>query len=162
MTIMPQIQILHHHDLNKKEALAVTERIKSKMGDLMSEIAQAWIGRAWIALDYESWADYIKGEFNHAPLALPSAERKAVTALLRGQGMSTRAIAPAFGVDQKTVVNDLSGEEFSSPDSEFVQVTGLDGKTYTVTCPQPGTAQPAPSQDTTTCPTCGGTGKVTQ
>jgi hypothetical protein len=156
------MQVVHHRDLNTKEATAITARIRSKMGDLMSEVAEAWIGRAWKALGYESWNEYIKSEFNHAPLHLPRDERRAVVALLRGQGMSARAIAPALGIDRATVDRDLQGGANAPPDSEFVQVTGLDGKNYTVTCPQPGTAQPAPSQATTTCPTCGGTGKVTQ
>lgn len=42
---------------------------------------------------------------------------------------STRAIAHALGVDQKTVVNDLVGEERSSPE----RVVGRDGKSYPAT-----------------------------
>ena len=44
------MQVVHHRDLNTKEATAITARIRSKMGDLMSEVAEAWIGRAWKAL----------------------------------------------------------------------------------------------------------------
>jgi hypothetical protein len=157
----PQMQLLEQRDLNGREAREITEKIRSKMGDLMLLIAKAHFGRIWLALGHQSWADYLKAEFGYAPLHLPRHERKAVSMFLRGQGMSTRAIAPALGVSQRTTADDLSGEQNCSPD-EFVQVTGLDGKTYTVTCPQPGTAQSAPSQVTATCPTCGGTGKVTQ
>jgi lambda repressor-like predicted transcriptional regulator len=127
MTVAIPIEVEVVRDLDERDAIALTGRIKSAVGDLMILVAKAWQGRVWIALGYDSWPEYIKGEFNHAPLSLPRDERKAVVALLRGQGMSTRAIGSATGVDQKTIVNDLAaGEENSSPQP----VTGLDGKTY--------------------------------
>jgi hypothetical protein len=51
-------------------------------------------------------------------------KRRAVSVLLRGQGMSTRAIAPALGVHHDTVSSDLTGVGFPTPESEHVQVTG--------------------------------------
>jgi hypothetical protein len=161
---LPEMQIVQHRDLNAKQARAITERINCAMGDLMGEVAKAWIGRVWLALGYESWAAYIKGEFTHAPLSLPRDERQAVVALLRGQGMSTRAIGPATGTSHQTVADDLAGVKNLTP--EFVPVTGLDGKAYTVTCANPKTpeaVQPAPPPEiTVTCPTCGGTGRISE
>lgn len=77
--------------------------------------------------------------------------------MLSDEGMSTRAIAPIVGADQKTIVNDrrAAREEFSSPDPapEFVNtrtgeihegrvsnetptaVTGMDGKGYSRPAP---------------------------
>ncbi|WP_156748678.1 helix-turn-helix domain-containing protein [Mycobacterium sp. E3198] len=115
--------------MDKRDAEAITARIKSKMGDLMAEVAKAYIGRAWVALGYESWDDYIKGEFHHAPLVLPREERRAVVALLRGQGMSTRAIGAATGVHHDTVSSDLRGVGNPTPD-EAPPVIGQDGKPY--------------------------------
>lgn len=166
---IPGMQIVSHRDLSGREARTLTERIKSKMGDLMLDVVKAHQGRAWMALGYESWPDYIKAEFGHAPLALPRDERRAVVALLRGQGMSARAIAPTIGVDRQTIANDLAGGEFSPP-GDAVPVTGLDGKTYrdySVTCTTPQTStkeeMPPPAPPTTiTCPTCGGAGRITQ
>jgi hypothetical protein len=126
--VNPPLQIVPHRDLNTTQARAITEQIKSAMGDLILLVAPAWQGRVWIALDYESWADYIKAEFGNAPLSLPREERKAVTSLLRGQGMSTRAIAPAVGVHHDTVASDLSTVGFPTVESEPVPITGLDGK----------------------------------
>jgi hypothetical protein len=123
------MQVVEHRCLNAGEARAITDRIRSSMGDLMALVVKAHIGRAWIALGYQSWADYIKGEFDHAPLSLPRDERLAVVALLRGQGMSTRAIGSAAGVAEGTVRNDLAGAQNYAPD-EAVPVTGLDGKNY--------------------------------
>jgi hypothetical protein len=109
--------ILAHRELNKQEAQAITERIRSAMGDLMGELVKAYLGRVWIALGYESWADYIKGEFGYAPLLLPRDERAAVVALLRGQGMSARAIGAATGVSHQTVRNDeLAGVKNLTPE----------------------------------------------
>jgi hypothetical protein len=174
------MKLLTHRALSESAARALTEKIRASVGDLMVLIARAWQGRAWSALGYESWADYIKGEFNHAPLSLPREERKAVVALLRGQGMSTRAIGAATGASDFTVRNDLSGARNHAPDLEADEdalaeeliaaeprpITGLDGKTYYPATtqkdsPPRDTAHPAPSI-TVTCPTCGGTGKVTQ
>jgi transposase-like protein len=109
----------------------------------MWDVVTAYQGRAWIALDYPSWADYIKGEFEYAPLAvLPREERRAVVALLHGQGMSKRAIAPAVGVDRQTVANDLDhvGGENSPPDG---LVTGQDGKQHPTEKPRPAAPKPS-------------------
>lgn len=182
---IPEMKLVPNRDLNARDARKVTERIRSSMGNIMADIAKAHIGRVWIALGYESWADYIKGEFNHAPLSLPREERKAVVSLLRGQGMSTRAIASATGDSHMTVSRDLRGVTNVPPAgpaeepldvevdedavaeeliaAEPVKITGLDGRSYPSSRPQPITVaeQPVPAQ-TVTCPTCGGTGKVMQ
>jgi hypothetical protein len=125
---LPAMEILEHVDLNAADARAITDKIRGSMGDLMLLVARAWIGRVWLALGYESWADYIQGEFDRAPLYLPRDERKAVVALLRGQGMSQRPIADAVGVSQKTVDRDL--DELSHDDSVVLpdKVIGLDNK----------------------------------
>ncbi len=201
------MQILVHRDLNAKAARSITSRIQSAMSDVMVLVAKAYVGRVWIALGYESWPEYIKGEFDHAPLHLPRDERKAVAALLRGQGMSTRAIGAATGTSHETVAQDIAAVRNLTPesdsevvDAEIVEqdlpplpanymdalirnstplaevaaelgvdlmpepkhITGLDGKKYAPAAQRQTPAQPAPPQKTTTCPTCGGTGKVTQ
>lgn len=179
-----RMQALAHRDLSPSAAQALTERIRSSMGDLMTLVVRAHAGRAWLGLGYESWADYITGEFDHAPLSLERAERKAVVALLRGQGMSTRAIGAATGASEGTVRNDLSGAQNYAPDepldvdvesdtladeliandlSQPTTITGLDGKTYPArTRPVPQPEQPAPPRETVVCPTCGGTGRIHQ
>ncbi len=63
--------------------------------------------------------------------------------MLSAEGMSTRAIAPVVGADQKTVSNDLRKprEEFSSPEQNVPRfdpdpiITGRDGKTYVRSAP---------------------------
>jgi hypothetical protein len=141
---LPAMQILEHVDLNATDARAITDKIRGSMGDLMLLVARAWIGRVWLALGYESWADYIKGEFDRAPLYLPRDERKAVVALLRGQGMSQRPIADAVGVSQKTVDRDL--DELSHDDSVVLpnKVIGLDNKERPAHPAKPDVPRPKP------------------
>jgi hypothetical protein len=182
---MPGMKIVQHRDFTAVQAQAVTERIRSAMGDLMGEIVRAHLGRAWLALGYESWSDYVKGEFDYAPLSLPREERRAVTVLLRKQGMSTRAIAAVEGVSDSTVREDISGARFRAPDldepldvefdedalaeelidAEPALIRGLDGKPYQ---PNRSAPTPIPEPNLTTevvyipCPTCHGTGEIAQ
>jgi hypothetical protein len=59
--------------------------------------------------------------------------------VLRGEGMSLRAIAAETGVHHSTVAADLSGVGSDpTPDPPPTSVTGLDGKT----CPAPGAEAP--------------------
>jgi hypothetical protein len=178
---IPAMQLVAQRDLDATQAQAITNRIRSKMGDLMSEIAKAHMGRAWIALGYATWTDYVKGEFDYAPLSLPREERRAVTHLLRKQGMSTRAIAAVEGVDKDTVRRDLLSGGVNTPpeleplDVEFDEdelaeeliaaepIHGLDGKSYQPTKPRPVAAEKSHTEKVTTaCPTCGGTGVITR
>lgn len=130
------------------------------------------MSRAWSVLGYGSWDEYCTREFGTARLQLPREDRREVVASLRDSGLSTRAIASAVGIDQKTVRNDLAeapaGEEISSPEPEWRPVdpdeiaafgalmttgqhrppelvTGTDGKTYAPskpTAPKPRTDIP--------------------
>jgi hypothetical protein len=179
---VPGLQLVSHRDLDATQARAVTDRIRTKMGDLMGEIAKAHIGRAWLALGYATWNDYVKGEFDYAPLALPRQERKAVTHLLRKQGMSTRAIAAATGDSHMTVKRDLDEAPVTNVtggleplDVEFdadelaeeliaaTPVMGLNGQSYPPTKPRPVAAEKSHTEKVTTaCPTCGGSGVITR
>ncbi|WP_018386404.1 hypothetical protein [Wenjunlia vitaminophila] len=116
----------------REQARALTDRIRVAVEGTWLLIQEAYTSRAWAVLGYASWDAYCTEEFGTTRLRLPREERQEVVASLRDSGLSTRAIAAAAGIDQKTVRNDLAagGEEFSSP------VLGADGKTYA--------ARPAP------------------
>lgn len=58
-------------------------------------------------LGYASWTAYVTDVFSDEPMRLPREERQQLVSMLAGEGMSTRAIAPIVGVDNKTVHNDL-------------------------------------------------------
>jgi hypothetical protein len=47
-----------------QEAQSISDRIRSTAGELCSLLADAHEGRAWEALGYESWREYVEGEFH--------------------------------------------------------------------------------------------------
>lgn len=138
-------------DLSATDARELTDNIKQSVGIVWRQIERAYLGRAWIALGYESWDDYCESEFDGARLRLPREERTMVVGSLRDAGMSIRAIAAATGVDAKTVQSDIrSGVGTSHTcdddivDAEIVDagpithtptVTGADGKKYPASKP---------------------------
>lgn len=94
-------------------------------------VTRAFKGRAWIALGYESWPEYVAGEFG-GPLRLGREDRKQVVAELRQAGLSTRGIGEALGTSHVQVQRDLAGGT-----NVPTEVTGTDGKTYPGTRPDP-------------------------
>lgn len=102
--------------------------IRSGLEGLASAVAEAYRLRDWEHFGYETWADYV-ASFDILRLAAP--ERQLMAREMRDEGMSTRAIGTALGVDKGTVRNDLGN---NSPPA---QVVGTDGKSYPATKPVP-------------------------
>jgi len=111
-------------DLTVHDARVLTARIRESVAGVWDLIVEAYTSRAWTSLGYDSWDDYTRTEFDGVRIALPREDRREVIGSLRDAGLSTRAIASAIGVDDKTVRNDLAGAENSAP------VIGADGKQY--------------------------------
>ncbi|MFZ2529774.1 MAG: helix-turn-helix domain-containing protein [Rhodococcus sp. (in: high G+C Gram-positive bacteria)] len=108
------------------EARALTDQIKVAVEATWELVKRAYVERAWAVLGYDGWDDYCTREFGTSRLRLPREERAEVVASLRESGLSTRAIAAATGLSQKTVSREVAaGESNDSP------VIGTDGKTYT-------------------------------
>lgn len=119
---------------SEDEAREFTDEIKGDYGSLQMKIATAWRGRIWFALDYESWQDYLDAEFRDISLRPPKELEDQVISELRAAGMSTRGIASATELSQKTVSRRLqAGESRDSPD----RTVGLDGKSYASAAPRP-------------------------
>jgi hypothetical protein len=116
---------------------------------LHSLISVARAGNVHTVLGYASWTAYISDVLAEEPLVLEAVARRTFVAELTAQGMSTRAIAPIVGVDQKTVVRDIAREAFASPVHGEVAsprvVEGRDGKNYSI--PASKVSFVAPSQD---------------
>ncbi len=87
----------------------------------------AYAHRDWLVLGYGSWFAYVDSEFGAELRQLSRDERPQAVADLRGQGMSTRQIGAALGVDQATVVRTPQVMQDASPEQT---VTGADGKEY--------------------------------
>lgn len=136
-------------DISASYARDLTDRIKTGMEVIWDLIKEAYQSRAWTVLGYASWDDYCTREFGASRIKLPREERQEIVSSMREIGMSTRAIASATGVSQKTISRDTSGESFDSP----APVTGTDGKTYTPKLQAVPEPQPIEEEEPTTQPT---------
>jgi hypothetical protein len=103
-----------------------------------------YAGRAWIALGYPDWESLCADRFGDV-LRLPRPGRQEVVAHLRAYGLSTRAIASAVGVDDKTVRRDLDSAAANAAPALPGRVAGLDGKSYASTRPQIEDDTPRPT-----------------
>lgn len=116
------------------EARLLTNRIKASVTDVLDLIAEAFDGRADVALGYESWDRYCHAEFPAVRWAAPE-ERERAVARLKDRRMSNRAIGHALNMDEKTVRGDLArmGRAATAGNAAVAQngqtVRGLDNKT---------------------------------
>jgi hypothetical protein len=95
--------------------------------ETLGVIALAFREADHLTLGYDSWAEYLDGEFNHERLQLDPAMREKAIEELRLGGLSQRAIATTLGVSRNTVA-----EHFDqvAPGEPPAPVLGADGKTY--------------------------------
>ena len=140
---------------------AIADNYAAVMPMIRDSIAQ----RDDLALGYRSPGEYVADRFGGSLQRLGIEVRRAVVGELTAAGLSTRAIAPVVGVDQKTVVRDIrAGEAHASPEPQtpasaavpraeagphssdadavgapasevLAPVRGIDGKTYTRPAP---------------------------
>jgi hypothetical protein len=95
-------------ELNPVAARALTDQIKTGVEAVWQLVTQAYTERAWAALGYRSWDDYLVAEFGRSRLQLPREDRAEVVSSMRESGLSNRAIAAATGISEGTVRNTLS------------------------------------------------------
>lgn len=126
-----------------EEARELTEELKADYGALQLKIASAWRGRIWVALDYQSWQEYLDSEFSGVSLRPPKELEEQVIEELRAAGMSTRGIASATDISERTIRRrlDASGAANAAPDTPgrggvSSPVVGLDGKEYRLAPPR--------------------------
>lgn len=125
------------HDSTPAEARERADRLRAgivRYAEMRQDIADAFACRDWIALGYDHWYAYVEAEFGEQLARLDRGERREAVQDLRAQGMSTRQIAKATGIDQSTVVRSLaSGDANASPE----KVTGSDGRQHPAARPKP-------------------------
>lgn len=94
----------------------------------LSLVKQAWEESDWKTLGYDSWVDYLDGEFGAERLGLPAEHREKALTELRMAGMSVRAIAETTGKPKSSIgdgLSELSGAgQLTTPD----MARGLDEK----------------------------------
>lgn len=131
--------------LSQAAARDLTDQIRTGMESIYHLIRAAYTGRAWAALGYGSWDEYITREFGNLHLRPPLEDRHDIVLSLREVGMSTRAIAAATQLSDRTVRRELdarvgSGAANAAPDGAASTVRGTDGKAYQARpCRQPQT-----------------------
>jgi transposase-like protein len=114
--------------MDKQQALELTKKIRQARKDLTDLVIQAFDGKAWIPLGYDSWDDYCAAEFESDYLRLPKEERIQAVTRRKQAGMSNRAIASSLGVHESTVRDDLKSNAGNPAMPE--QVTTTDGRSY--------------------------------
>ena len=77
-------------ELNPVAPRALTDQIKTGVEAVWQLVSQAYTERAWAALGYQSWDDYLVIEFGRSRLQLPREDRTGVVSSMRESGMSTR------------------------------------------------------------------------
>lgn len=124
-------------ELSADGAQGVTERIRratvtalDALADIDDAIRQAYEGRAWIALGYDTWEAYCSTEFAHTRMWSTVEERHARTSALREGGLSVRAIAAVLGVAKSTADRDVAASLSTVPGGtvDTSRSTGRDGR----------------------------------
>lgn len=123
--------------MSEDAARGLTDRIRSAtvtaldaLADIDAAVQQAYAGRAWVALGYDSWEAYCSTEFAHTRMWATIEERHARTSALRDGGLSVRAIAAVLGVAKSTVDRDVAATASTVPDGtvDTPRSTGRDGR----------------------------------
>jgi hypothetical protein len=130
--------------LTAEGARRITARIRDALVLADDLLVQAYDGRAWEALGYETWGAYVEAELPSVRLikALDPEERAEKWAEQVRAGLSQGAVAEGAGVGKATVSRALKGKDL--PDT----ATGLDGKVRS-TRPNRSTVErsdPSPAQ----------------
>lgn len=171
---------------------ASIRRARKSLEDAASEIVWQIEMEAWRTLGYSSWTAMREAEYGGAAFMVPSKSRPEIVARIREAGLTQREAAATAGVTERTIRNDLTSTgNFSGSeavitnsrgqqrpatyqrtereddviDAEVIEDDELRVNTETGEIlpnnKETGSAATEPVE-TTTCPTCHGTGKVTR
>lgn len=123
--------------LTEEGARDLTDQIRVDLERVFELIKAAYQGRAWKALRYASWDEYITREFGNLHLRPPQEERREVVRSLSEAGLSIRSIGSATQLGATTVrrVLDRSGAPNGTSDDGSRRVMGQDGKSYAASRP---------------------------
>lgn len=108
MTVLAAVPAPTDQTLSSRDARELTGRIRTLLGEALDLIADAWAGRAWEALGYASWTDYLAAELPEVKLLrLPVDVRREAVARWSARGMSQSAMAKGLNVSAGTVNADV-------------------------------------------------------
>ncbi|KGH48246.1 hypothetical protein IN07_03320 [Modestobacter caceresii] len=112
--------------LTEAGARKLTQRIRAKLANVLDLVVQAWEGRAWEPLGYDTWQAYVDAELPElATLRLPVDERREAVAAWAARGMPQRAMAAGLNVAPATVAGDVAAVVPFDPDAT---VSSHDGR----------------------------------
>lgn len=139
---LPDADGVEAADLTPDEAEAITSRIRRWANSFpVEDVVRAFRGRIWVALAYDSWAEWCECELGG--LKLPVPQRREVVSELAGAGMSNRAIADAIGSSEPTVRRDVAATASNDAVDDTPRTTlGQDGRERSY--PQPKPPEPEP------------------
>ncbi len=122
--------------LTPEAARDLTDQIRVDLERVFELIKAAYQGRAWVALRYASWDDYITREFGNLHLRPPREKRQEVVRSLSEAGLSIRSISSATQLGDGTVRRALGRPSVpnGAPD-DGSRVLGQDGKSYAASRP---------------------------
>lgn len=108
--------------VSRTEAEQRTARIRGKLADALDDLVEAFFDGVHTALGYESWDEYVAGEFGDLRFKVAAVERRQKVKELRGRGMPVKVAADLFGVTERTVKRD-SSEGTNVPTAEEVDAS---------------------------------------
>lgn len=128
-------EVIAAPEMTVEQAERITEQISFRIDSItenyevvMTLMRDALARDAHSALGYASPGAYIADRFGKSLQTLGAALRREFVHELSDAGLSTRAIAPVFGVNQATIVRDIKrGDANASPDHEaqFIEKYGV-------------------------------------
>lgn len=119
--------------LSAAGAEQVTMQIRAMVERAWDYIAIAYQGRAYLALGYRTWDEYVDDRLGDLRLTVPREERAEAVAAMSNARMSVRAIAKVLGVGVGTVhrgLADADRDTVAADTDEAPTIQGRDGKTY--------------------------------
>jgi hypothetical protein len=134
-------------DLTEDEAEAITGRIRQWVREFpVDDVERAFRGRIWLALGYESWAEWCDCELGG--FKLPAPQRREVGVELAERDMSEVGISEVLGISRNTVRSDKAGQPVQSEQADR-KTLGQDGKGYSKPKRQPKPKPVAPEPEPT-------------
>lgn len=129
-TASPTLALLPTAPLPADRVAALEAATRADLGGAIANLAALRAGDAHTTAGYPSWSAYALDRFGDLlrELALPVADRRELTAHLRREGTSYRAIAARLGVSKSTAKNDVHAVEGDTPGALATVVTATDGR----------------------------------
>lgn len=137
-------------DCTKAQATALTKKIRTGVEGTWKLMAQAAEQRAWKAMGYKNWSEWMDKEFGDmdANVQLRKDKRKEAVLELKSKGFSVRAIADITRATKSTVDRDIQEAEGPVPTIPNGTVTNpkpvLDIPPEDITEMPEGESEPAP------------------